>query len=84
LVDFHLGSITLDEGAAAAEWTSGGVRSGASKLSISMKAGFVGDRRCSPSLVSIHTTRDIEGRKAAAACVHRRPIIIALIPSSDE
>lgn len=36
------------------------------------------------SLVSINITRDIEGRNAAADCVHRKPILVTLIHSSCE
>jgi hypothetical protein len=76
---FYLGSSMLDEGSTAAEWISKGVVEevavvfddltwpGTATLSRSMKAGLVGDGRCSRSLVSIDTTRDIEGRNAAAA-----------------
>jgi hypothetical protein len=82
-----------DEGSTAAEWLEGVVeffallgpltRLGVPPLLRFVKACLVGEERCSPLFVSIYATRDIEGRNTATTYVHRRPILITLIPSNS-
>jgi hypothetical protein len=68
MVYFHLGSRVLDEESKAEEWVSESVVEEVFvHISRSTEKGFFGEERCSRSLVSTDTTRDIEGLTAGAA-----------------